>query len=74
MVKLTRFNGTSYYLNAELIQSVESVPDTIITLTTGKTIMVKESQKTVIKKILRYRRRINTPLKPAEVEKAEPAP
>ncbi len=36
MIRVTRFNGTKIYLNAELIQSVEGTPDTVITLTNNK--------------------------------------
>ena len=58
MIKITRLNKQEIYLNAELIETVEATPDTVITLTGGKTVMVRELVHTVVKRILRYRRRI----------------
>ncbi|HBK85179.1 MAG TPA: flagellar protein D, partial [Firmicutes bacterium] len=29
MISLTRFNGTQFWLNAELIETVEATPDVI---------------------------------------------
>lgn len=52
-------NGDSIVLNAELIETVESRPDTIITLTTGNRIMVKEKVSEIIEKINNYRKNIN---------------
>ncbi|GAB4267923.1 MAG: flagellar FlbD family protein [Candidatus Rifleibacteriota bacterium] len=59
MIKLSRLNGKEFFLNAELIEQIESTPDTVITLISGKTVMVAESVKTVINKIFAYRRRIH---------------
>ena len=36
MIELTRLNDTKFILNADLIESIEEVPDTVIALTTGK--------------------------------------
>ncbi|HHV18514.1 MAG TPA: flagellar FlbD family protein, partial [Thermoanaerobacterales bacterium] len=36
MIELTKFSGKTFVLNAELIQTIESTPDTVVTLTTGK--------------------------------------
>ncbi|MCR5585821.1 MAG: flagellar FlbD family protein [Lachnospiraceae bacterium] len=44
MIELTRLNDKKFTLNSDLIETVEEVPDTSITLTTGKKIMVKESR------------------------------
>ncbi|MCH7787526.1 MAG: flagellar FlbD family protein [Chloroflexi bacterium] len=43
MITVTRLNDTRFVLNAEQIKTVESTPDTIITLLTGEKLMVKES-------------------------------
>jgi len=45
-------------INAELIQFVESTPDTVITLVNKEKILVKESVDEVIKKVINYRRSI----------------
>lgn len=36
MINLTRINDISFTLNSDLIETIEEVPDTVITLTTGK--------------------------------------
>ena len=47
MIDVTRMNGTTLTINNDLIESVEEMPDTVITLTTGKKIIVKESRQEV---------------------------
>lgn len=61
MIKLSRLNGVKFYLNAELIEQIESTPDTLITLISGKTIMVADPLNKVLGKIMLYRRRIHDP-------------
>lgn len=56
MVKLNRLNSTPVTVNAELIETVEATPDTIITLTSGKKLMVVESVDQVIEQVMAYRR------------------
>ena len=56
MIKVTRLNDTQLVINADLIEFVEAIPDTIISLTTGKKIMVKESIDDVIESVARFRR------------------
>lgn len=48
MVKLTKLNGSSFFLNPFLFEAMEETPDTIITLTNGKKFIVKESAADVI--------------------------
>lgn len=58
MIKLTRLNGTSLLLNADLIEFVEETPDCLITLCTGRKIMVRDSMSDVREKVLEYRREL----------------
>jgi flagellar protein FlbD len=58
MIKLTRFHGKSFYLNDDLIETVESTPDTTIQLTTGKRVLVQETADQVLERIVEYRRRL----------------
>jgi len=60
MIRLSRINGSKFYLNAELIEQIESSPDTVITLHTGKTVMVAESVRQVLHRIIGYKRRVQT--------------
>lgn len=58
MILVTRLNGTKLHLNALLIESVEGMPDTLITLTTGKKYIVTENSSDVIRAIRHYLRSI----------------
>lgn len=60
MIKVTRINGEVLAVNAEMIQYVESKPDTIITLSTKERIIVKEGMDEVIKRIIEYGRALRT--------------
>ena len=59
MIKVTRLNGSEFVLNADLIETVESTPDTIITLTTGTKLMVRESPDEIVNRVVAYKRRIS---------------
>lgn len=63
MIKVTRLRGTEpeLVINAELIETVESTPDTVITLTTGHKIIVQESTDAVVKLVVAYKRSIHQP-------------
>jgi len=56
MIILTRFNNKNFVVNAELIEFVEATPDTIITTTSGKKLIVKEPVEEVVRKVIEYRR------------------
>lgn len=55
MIYVTRLDDTQVVVNADLIATVEKTPDTVLTLTTGTRIMVKESVESVVEKILIFR-------------------
>jgi flagellar protein FlbD len=59
MIKLTLLNGQQLIVNAELLETVESAHDTIITLTTGRKITVRESSEAVVDKVIMYRQLVN---------------
>lgn len=54
MILVTKFDGKSIMLNAEWIQSVEPTPDTLITLTTGYKLIVREPVETVVEAFNAY--------------------
>lgn len=58
MVELTKLNDKKFMLNSDLIETVEEVPDTVITLTTGKKIFVKESRQTVKNLVVLYKQEV----------------
>jgi flagellar protein FlbD len=43
MILLTRLNNKTFVLNASWIEQIEALPDTTVTLTNGKKIVVKET-------------------------------
>ena len=57
MILVTRLDGTQLMLNAECIQSIENTPDTLITLTTGSKIMVREPIESIVNRFLEYKRK-----------------
>lgn len=68
MICLRRLNETEFWLNAELIEQIDALPDTVITLTTGNNIIVRESAKEVVDKILNYRAVIASEAKQSQAE------
>ena len=60
MIDVTKMNGGSITVNADLIETVEETPDTIITLTAGKKIIVKESRQEVKNLVKSYRSECNS--------------
>ena len=58
MIWLTGIGGNRFVLNAEHIETVESLPDITITLTNGRKFIVKESADEVIKLVIEYKRKI----------------
>ncbi len=61
MIKLKKFKAQDHemVLNAELIETVEETPDTVITLTNGKKIIVEESMDEIVRLVMDYRRELN---------------
>ena len=56
MIKVTRINNSEIIINSDLIEFVESSPDTIISLTDGKKIIVRETPDEIIQKVASFRR------------------
>ena len=69
MIRVTRINEAELVINADLIEFVEAIPDTMITLTTGKKIMVQESIDEVIGRVAEFKRLASTrSLSPTDAE------
>jgi flagellar protein FlbD len=58
MIPLTRLNHVPMVLNADLIEHIDVTPDTVITLTTGQILRVRETVEEVVQRIIDFRRRI----------------
>ncbi|MPN35789.1 Swarming motility protein SwrD [bioreactor metagenome] len=60
MIKVSRLKSrdNEFVLNAELIETIEQTPDTVITLTSGKKLIVEESADEIVRKVMDYRRAV----------------
>lgn len=58
MVKLKKINGEEIVVNARLIETVQATPDTVITLTTNKKILVMDEVDDIVEKVIDYHQKI----------------
>ena len=58
MIEVTKIHGTKVLINPDLMELVEETPDTVITFTTGRKIIVKESRQEVKNLVKLYRKDI----------------
>lgn len=58
MIEVTKINGVKVLVNPDLIELVEETPDTVLTLTTGRKIIVKESRQEIKNLVRLYRKDI----------------
>ena len=59
MIRLTRLNRAPMVLNSDLIEHIDVTPDTVITLTTGQILRVRETADEVVERIVEFRRRVH---------------
>lgn len=71
MINLTKLSGVEFSLNCDLIETVEEVPETVITLNNGKKILVKESRQVVGNLIKCYKKELFSSYLPTEIAKKE---
>jgi flagellar protein FlbD len=58
LIRLTKLNGAPVGVNALFIETVEMVPDTVITLTTGKKMIVRETMEEVAERVTAFYRQV----------------
>jgi uncharacterized protein YlzI (FlbEa/FlbD family) len=58
MIQLTRLNNQPLVVNSDLIKTIESAPDTVITLLNGEKIVVRETGEKILARIVEFRRRV----------------
>lgn len=56
MIQLTRINRHRLVLNSDLIEQIESTPDTVIQLVNGQKLVVLESADEIVKRVVEFRR------------------
>lgn len=60
MIMVTRINKVDrFYVNEELIEFIEETPDTVISMESGKKIVVMESAETIIERIIQEKRKLH---------------
>ena len=69
MIEVTRLNGTKILVNSDLVEIVEETPDTVITLTTGKRLIVKESRQEIKNLVKLFRREISDSIRKIHIRK-----
>lgn len=61
MIHLTRINHAPMILNADLIEHIETTPDTVVSLINGQKFVVLESAGEIVSKVIQFRREILGP-------------
>ena len=64
MITVTRLNGKQFVINADLIKVVEENPDTTLRLTTGDTMIVRETMQEVVELAIDYGRSLRKLMPP----------
>ncbi len=60
MINLTRLNGAEIVVNANVVESLEATPDTVLSLTSGQKLAVRETISEVVENVIRYQRQVHT--------------
>ncbi len=58
MINVTKMSNINITVNCDLIETIEETPDTVITLTTGKKILVKESRQEIVNLVKLYKKEL----------------
>ncbi len=64
MIELSLINGSQIVLNSDLIEFIEATPDTVISLSTGKKMIVKETVQDVVDRIIEFRKQVGITVRP----------
>ena len=60
MIRVTRLGGGEFILNADLIESIEKTPDTVVTLTSGRKYVLTEPIDVLLARITEYRKKLGS--------------
>jgi len=58
LIRVSRLDGKEFVINCLLIETIEAVPDTVLSLTTGRKYVVRESVDEVIERAVHFHRQI----------------
>jgi len=70
MIALQKLNGEQFVLNVDHIETIESTPDTLITLSNGKKYIVGNGIEDIVRKAVKYKQLCGQALQAAGVNKA----
>lgn len=56
MITVNRQDGSTLVINADLVEFVEAIPETIVSLTTGRKIMVRQTTDDIIDRVTQFKR------------------
>ena len=57
MIKTTSFAGDIKYINCDMIERIEEIPDTLITLNNAHNLVVAESAEEIINRIIEFKQK-----------------
>lgn len=66
MIHVSKLDGTSYMISAHQIETVEAVPDTVLTFVSGRKQIVREPPDEIVRRVVAFHRRIHAPGDAAE--------
>ena len=55
MILVHRLRGDELFVNADLIESLEATPDTVLTLVDGRRVFVEERPEVVVERVIAFR-------------------
>lgn len=57
MIQVSRLNGEIFYVNSDLIEFIEETPDTVLSMTTGRKVIVRERAQEICQRIEEHKHR-----------------
>lgn len=61
MIRLSRLNKEAFYVNCDLIEFVEETPDTVVSMVSGRKLVVSETAEEIRRLVIEYKRQLNSP-------------
>ncbi|MEJ7607457.1 MAG: flagellar FlbD family protein [Bryobacteraceae bacterium] len=58
MIQLTRINHTALFVNPDQIEHIDTAPDTILTFSNGRNLMVLETPAEIVQRVISFKRQV----------------
>lgn len=59
MIAVTRFDGSPILINADLIESIEQTPDTVLSFLNGHKLLVRDAPADLVQRVIEYKRAVH---------------